>query len=69
VVVERYDLESNYDFLTLKDGTGATIERLTGKGADVKTDYVAGESFTLEFTSDSSQTSWGVAVREIQVIR
>jgi subtilisin family serine protease len=69
VVVEKYDLESNYDFLTLKDGSGATIERLTGKGEGVTTDYVSGESFTLEFTSDSSQTSWGVAVREIQVIR
>lgn len=69
VVVEKYDLESNYDFLTLKDGTGATIERLTGKGEGVTTDYVSGESFTLEFTSDSSQTAWGVAVREIQVIR
>ncbi len=69
VVVERYDLETNYDFLTLKDATGATVERLSGRGENVTTDYVSGDTFTLEFTSDSSQVAWGFVVREIQVIR
>lgn len=69
VVVEKYDLENNYDFLTVKDASGATIERLTGRGENATTDYVSGDSLVLEFTSDSSQTAWGFVVREIQVIR
>ena len=67
-VVERYDLESGYDFVTIKDGKGEVIEKLTGSGGRYETDYVDTDSVSVEFTSDSSQVKWGVAIREVKVI-
>ena len=69
LVVEKLDLENNYDFLTVKDATGGVLERLTGKGSKLVTDYVQGDSLVVEFTSDSSQTAWGFEIKEIQIIR
>lgn len=69
LVVEKLDLENNYDFLTIKDAAGGVLERLTGKGDGIVTDYVEGDSLTVEFTSDSSQTAWGFAIKEVQIIR
>jgi thermitase len=68
VVVERYELEANYDFLTVKDKTGATIERLSGSGQNFVTEYVEGDSLTVEFTSDASVNGWGFAIKQIQYI-
>jgi thermitase len=69
VVVEKLDTEANYDFLTIKDASGAVVERLSGRGENMVTDYVEADSLTIEFTSDSSQVSWGFSIKEIQVIR
>ena len=69
LVVEKLDVENNYDFLTIKDATGGVLERLTGKGDNITTDYVEGDTLTVEFTSDSSQTAWGFAIKEVQIIR
>jgi thermitase len=68
LVIERYDTEANYDFLTFKDGKGAVIEKLSGSGQNYETDYAETDSVSVEFTSDSSQTRWGVVIREIKVI-
>lgn len=68
VIVETFDTESGYDFLTLKDGKGSVIEKISGKGSAYQTDYAETDSITLEFSSDTSMEAWGVAVREVQVI-
>lgn len=67
-VIEKYDTESGYDFLTLKDAKGAVIEKLSGQGGKYETDYTETQSVTVEFTSDSSQTKWGAVIKEVKVI-
>ena len=69
VVVKKLDTESGYDFLTVKDSSGAVIEKLSGKLEDFTSDYVAGDSVLIEFSADGSQAAWGFLVEEVQVIR
>jgi len=69
LVVEKLDVENSYDFLTVKDAAGGVLEKLTGKGDNIITDYVQGDSLVVEFTSDSSQTAWGFSIKEVQIIR
>lgn len=69
VVVEKYDLERNYDFLTMKDASGAVLEKISGAGNAYVTDYAETDTVTLEFTSDSSQTKWGYLIKEVQFIK
>lgn len=63
IVLERFELESGYDFLTL--ATDAAQERLTGTrtGQEV---ILAGDSVTITFDSDYSVTKWGYRVRVFQ---
>ena len=68
VVVKKYDLERNYDFLTIKDASGGVIEKLSGAGDSYVTDYAETDSISIEFTSDSSQTKWGYEIQEVQYI-
>ena len=67
-VIEKYDTEAGYDNLTIKDAKGVVVEKLSGKGENYQTDYAETDSLTIEFTSDSSQTRWGVVIREVKVI-
>lgn len=67
-VVEKYDTEAGYDFVTIKDAKGAVVEKLSGKGENYETDYAETDSVTIEFTSDSSQNKWGVVIKEVKVI-
>lgn len=69
VKVAKYELEGNYDFLKIKNKAQAEVESLTGEGIDYVTDYVEGDSVTLQFTSDSSVAKWGFLVQEIEVIK
>jgi thermitase len=68
LVVEKYDVESGYDFITIKDGKGQVVEKLTGAGQNYETDYAETDSITVEFTSDSSQNRWGVVIKDVKVI-
>ena len=68
LVIEKFELEHNYDFLIIKDGRGAVLEKLTGKGADFQTDYAETESITVEFTSDSSEARFGAVIKKVKVI-
>lgn len=68
LVIEKYDLESGYDYLILKDAKGTVLEKISGSGQNYETDYVEGDQLTLQFTSDSSQTRWGYVVKEAKVI-
>jgi subtilisin family serine protease len=69
VLVKKLDTESGYDFLTVKDASGAVIEKLSGKLEDFTSDYVSGDSVLIEFSADGSQAAWGFLVEEVQVIR
>ncbi len=68
LVIEKYDTEAGYDFLTLKDAKGQVIEKISGAGSNYETDYTESDSVTVEFSSDSSQTRWGVSIKEVKVI-
>jgi thermitase len=68
LMIERYDTEKGYDFLTLKDAKGLTVERLSGAAYNFESDYAEGDSITVEFTSDSSQSRWGVLIKDAKVI-
>ncbi len=68
LVIEKYDTESGYDFLTVKDSKGAVIEKVSGAGQNYETDYAETDSISIEFSSDSSQTKWGTVIREAKVI-
>lgn len=68
LVVEKFDTESGYDFLSFKDARGLVIEKMSGTGANYETDYAETETISIEFTSDSSQTRWGATIKEIKVV-
>lgn len=67
-IVEKYDTENGYDFVTFKDAKGVVMEKLSGKGENYETDYTETDTVTVEFSSDSSQTRWGVVIKEVKVI-
>lgn len=68
LVIERYETETNYDFVIFKDAKGNVVEKLSGNGSNYETDYAETDSITVEFTSDSSQTKWGAVIRDVKVI-
>jgi hypothetical protein len=68
LIVEKYDTEASYDYLQIKDAKGNVVEKISGTGVNYDSDYAETDSITLEFTSDSSQTKWGVSVKEVKVI-
>ncbi len=67
VKVAKYDLEKGYDFLRIADGAGNTIEKVTGTGTNYTTDYIEGNSVTINFVTDRSMTKWGYLIQEIEV--
>jgi hypothetical protein len=68
LVIEKYDTEANYDFITLKDAKGVAIEKISGLGANYESDYAETDSITVEFSSDSSEAKWGFILKEVKVI-
>ena len=69
VIVDQYELESGYDFLSVSNESRNLIEKFSGRGESYKTDYVEGDTLVLNFTSDGSVTRWGVKVTKLEVIR
>jgi thermitase len=67
VKVAKYDLETGYDYLRIADGAGTTIEKVSGAGVNYTTDYVEGDTVTINFVSDRSMTKWGYLIQEIEV--
>lgn len=68
LVVEKYETEANYDFVIIKDGKGAVIEKISGAGVNYESDYAETESITVEFTSDSSEARFGAVIKAAKVI-
>lgn len=68
VVIDKHDIEINYDSLVIKDSNGDIVQTIDGAGNDVKSEYVDGETITVEFSSDSSVNQWGVRISEVEFI-
>lgn len=68
LVVEKHELETGYDFISLKDAKGVVIEKISGSGTNYESDYAETDSITVEFSSDNSETKWGFAIKEVKVI-
>ncbi len=67
VKVAKYDLEQGYDYVRIADGAGNTIEKVTGQGVNYTTDYIEGNTVTINFVTDRSMTKWGYLIQEIEV--
>lgn len=68
LVIKKYDTERSYDNISIKDKNGTLIEKVSGVGEDYTTDYVDGDTLTVEFSSDSSKNGWGVVIEEAKVV-
>ena len=67
VKIAKYDLEQGYDFLRIADGSGNTVEKVSGAGTNYVTDYIEGDTVTINFITDRSMTKWGYLIKEIEV--
>lgn len=67
VKVAKFDLESGYDYVRIADGQGNTVEKVTGAGQNYTTDYIEGNTVTIDFVSDRSVNKWGYLIQEIEV--
>jgi subtilisin family serine protease len=66
VVFEKIDLEAGYDVIRVKNSRGEVVETISGAKEAYATEYVEGESLTLEFVSDRSVNRWGYKASEFQ---
>ena len=66
LVIERYEFENKYDFITLKDGKRNVGQVISGGGSAYLTDYLEGDTIFAKFTSDRSINKWGFLIKEIQ---
>lgn len=63
---KKLDLENGYDFLKLEDAKGTVVQKLSGAGNDVASDYVEGDTVNVTFQSDRSVSKWGFLIEEIE---
>jgi hypothetical protein len=61
----RFDLESNYDFVTILDPNGVELARFTGALGEFTTPSYAGSSVRIVFSSDGSVTKSGFAIDRV----
>lgn len=70
LVVKRFELEKGYDFLFLRDGnTDEELESITGQGEDYLTEYVEGDSISVQMVSDFSLNGWGYLIDAYEYIQ
>jgi thermitase len=69
VVVEKFELENGYDYVSIQDAKGAEAEKISGAGTNYVSEYVEGDTVKLKFTSDSSLNKWGYLIKQIEVIK
>ena len=65
---EKIQTERNFDVVKLETTGGELLEKLSGDMNDYTTDYAAGDTVVVKFTSDVSVNGWGFKVDRIQVI-
>lgn len=69
VVVRKYGIEKTYDALKILDKDGVEVETIDGTGIDYKSEYVEGDTISINFKSDTSVQDYGVEIDEIQYIK
>jgi subtilisin family serine protease len=69
VVFEKIDMESNYDFVMIKDANGETVDKITGAHNTYTSEYLEGSSLSVGIESDSSVSNWGFKIKEIQFVK
>ena len=69
VIFKKFDVENNYDAISILDSDGVEVQRVDGSGADFKSEYVDGDKITIEFNADPSVNKWGFVVEEIEYIQ
>lgn len=62
VYFEKISTEARYDFVTVKDASGAVIEKISGKNNQYFSVPVNGEKVVIELTSDGSNTDYGFEI-------
>jgi thermitase len=65
---QKIDTELYYDTVAVTDSLGKVLEKLSGQLNDYTTDYVAGDTLNIQFTSDHSTNGYGFLIDKIQVI-
>lgn len=68
VVLGKVDVESGYDFIKVKDASGAEVDSISGKYDTYNSFYAEGNKLTLKFTSDADVNNWGFQALKYQVI-
>lgn len=69
VIVRKYGIEKNYDSLKILDKDGVEVETIDGSGVDYKSEYVEGDTISINFRSDASVQDYGVEIDEVQYIK
>lgn len=64
--IEKYDLEKNYDFITVKNASRQVVEKFSGQGEGAVSEYVEGDTIHATFTSDRSVDGWGFKIVEVE---
>ncbi len=67
LVAKKIELETGYDFLRIDDKNGTTVQKMSGAGINMASDYVEGDTLSVTFISDRSISKWGYLVEEIEV--
>jgi subtilisin family serine protease len=67
LVVEKHEFEKNYDYLEVRDSSGALVEKISGSNTGYKSFYAEGDTITVKFHSDRSVVKWGFSLSEIEV--
>jgi len=69
IVFDSIDTEKGYDVMTIRDGKGRLVERLSGALSNYVSGYIAGGKASILFTTDDSVNKTGFKVAKLQVIR
>ena len=67
-VIREFDTEDKYDFIRIENSKGKEIQKIHGKGKNLKTEFVEGDTIKIRFTSDLSQTKWGFIIDQLEYI-
>jgi len=67
-VSTEYKTEARFDYVEIKDSKGNIVDKISGRGDNLVTEYVEGDTLTLTFKSDRSVNDWGVLIDTYQVI-
>lgn len=63
----RIELETNYDFIIIRDANGNEIQRLTGSyTSGIWSNPVPGRTVQVQLTTDYSITAWGFCLDQIE---